>query len=165
IAELFGQLLQTHLHPDNLLLLRHVVVSVSPEGRARSRLAVENRARPPALRRKPTTNVRLSPSSYTYVATWAGFVYVAFVIDTFARRIVGWRVSRTAHASFVLDALEQALHDRRPLHRGGLVHHSDRGSQGGFKRLSQRGLCRLIGETGQAPLRASSNQASFGAAS
>ena len=57
-------------------------------------------------------------SDFTYVATWAGFVYVAFVIDTFARRIVGWRVSRTAHASFVLDALEQALHDRRPLHRG-----------------------------------------------
>jgi len=68
-------------------------------------------------------------SDFTYVATWAGFVYVAFVIDTFTRRIVGWRVSRTAHASFVLDALEQALHDRRPLHRGGLVHHSDRGSQ------------------------------------
>jgi transposase InsO family protein len=76
-------------------------------------------------------------SDFTYVATWAGFVYVAFVIDTYARRIVGWRVSRTAQANFVLDALEQALHDRRPLHRGGLVHHSDRGSQGGFKRLSQ----------------------------
>jgi len=52
-------------------------------------------------------------SDFTYVATWQGFVYVAFVIDTFARRIVGWRVSRTAHAGFVLDALEQALHDRR----------------------------------------------------
>jgi putative transposase len=64
-------------------------------------------------------------SDFTYVATWTGFVYVAFVIDTYARRIVGWRVSRTAHASFVLDALEQALHDRRPIHRGGLVHHSD----------------------------------------
>jgi hypothetical protein len=50
---------------------------------------------------------------------------------------VGWRVSRTAHAGFVLDALEQALHDRRPVHRGGLVHHSDRGSQGGFNRSSQ----------------------------
>src|SRR5438045_154453 len=49
-------------------------------------------------------------SDFTYVATWAGFVYVAFVIDAYARRIVGWRVSRTAHASFVLDALEQALH-------------------------------------------------------
>ena len=68
-------------------------------------------------------------SDFTYVATWQGFVYVAFVIDTFARRIVGWRVSRTAHAGFVLDALEQALHDRRPARRGGLVHHSDRGSQ------------------------------------
>jgi putative transposase len=71
-------------------------------------------------------------SDFTYVATWAGFVSVAFVIDAYARRIVGWRASRTAHASFVLDALEQALHGRRPLHRGGLVHHSDRGSQGGF---------------------------------
>src|SRR6202162_5867204 len=68
-------------------------------------------------------------SDFTYVASWQGFVYVAFVIDAFARRIVGWRASRTAHAGFVLDALEQALHDRRPVHRGGLVHHSDRGSQ------------------------------------
>ena len=66
-------------------------------------------------------------SDFTYVSTWGGFVYLAFVIDTFARRIVGWRVSRTAHAGFVLDALEQALHDRRPIHNGGLVHHSDRG--------------------------------------
>jgi putative transposase len=67
-------------------------------------------------------------SDFTYVATWQGFVYVAFVIDAYARRIVGWRVSRSAHAGFVLDALEQALHDRRPLQGGGLVHHSDRGS-------------------------------------
>ena len=68
-------------------------------------------------------------SDFTYVATWSGFVYVAFVIDAYARRIVGWRVSRTAHASFVLDALEQALHERRPVQGGGLVHHSDRGVQ------------------------------------
>lgn len=68
-------------------------------------------------------------TEFTYVSTWAGFVYVAFVIDTYARRIVGWRASRTAHISFVLDALEQALHDRRQLHRGGLVDHSDRCSQ------------------------------------
>ena len=53
-------------------------------------------------------------SDFTYVATWSGFVYVAFVIDAFARRIVGWRVSRSARAEFVLDALEQALHDRQP---------------------------------------------------
>src|SRR5215218_10493892 len=71
---------------------------------------------------------RLWLSDSTYVATWQGFVYVAFVIDVFARRIVGWRASRTAHADFVLDALEQALHDRRPL-KGGLIHHSDRGGQ------------------------------------
>jgi putative transposase len=68
-------------------------------------------------------------SDFTYVATWQGFVYVAFVIDTFARRIVGWRVSRSAETSFVLDALEQALYNRRPFPRGGLVHHSDRGVQ------------------------------------
>lgn len=72
---------------------------------------------------------RLWVSDFTYVSTWTGFVYVAFVIDAYARRIVGWRVSRTAHTSFVLDALEQALHERRPYHRGGLVHQSDRGSQ------------------------------------
>jgi putative transposase len=78
--------------------------------------------------RAPRPNA-LWVSDFTYVATWKGFVYVAFVIDAYARRIVGWRVSRTAQASFVLDALEQALHERRPLHRGGLVHHSDRGSQ------------------------------------
>jgi transposase InsO family protein len=52
-------------------------------------------------------------SDFTYVATWIGFVYVAFVIDAFARRIVGWRVSRTAHAGFVLDALEQARWSRQ----------------------------------------------------
>jgi transposase InsO family protein len=67
-------------------------------------------------------------SDFTYVATWQGFVYVAFVIDVFARRIVGWRVSRNAQAGFVLDALEQALHDRRPV-QSGLIHHSDRGGQ------------------------------------
>jgi putative transposase len=76
----------------------------------------------------PRPNV-LWVSDFTYVATWAGFVYVAFVIDAYARRIVGWRASRTAHASFVLDALEQALHERRPVSGSGLVHHSDRGVQ------------------------------------
>jgi len=56
------------------------------------------------------------------------FMASCFVIDAYARRIVGWRISRTAHASFVLDALEKALHDRRPVCRGGLVHRCDRGS-------------------------------------
>jgi len=74
----------------------------------------------------PAPNV-LWVSDFTYVATWRGFVYVAFVPGAFARRIAGWRVSRTAHAGFVLDALEQAVHQRQP--GSGLVHHSDRGSQ------------------------------------
>jgi putative transposase len=89
------------------------------------------------LFRAPRPNA-LWVSDFTYVATWAGFVYVAFVIDAFARRIVGWRVSRTAHAGFVLDALEQALHERRPARGGGLVHHSDRGVQLEFNRSSQQ---------------------------
>ena len=67
-------------------------------------------------------------SDFTYVPSWAGMVYVAFVIDVFARRIVGWRASQTASAQFVLDALEQAVHMRRPTEPG-LVHHSDRGVQ------------------------------------
>jgi putative transposase len=91
-------------------------------------------------------------SDFTYVATWAGFVYVAFVIDVFARRIVGWRVSRTAHANFVLDALEQALHDRRPMRRDGLVHHSDRGSQyvaiKYTERLAEAGIEPSVGSVG-----------------
>lgn len=81
---------------------------------------------------------RSASALLTPLATWRGFVYVAFVIDVFARRIVGWRASRTAHASFVLDALEQALHDRRPVHGGGLVHHSDRGVQYVSIRYSER---------------------------
>jgi transposase InsO family protein len=66
-------------------------------------------------------------ADFTFVATWAGFVYVAFVIDVFARRIVGWRVSRSMHTELVLDALEQALHARQA--EQGLIHHSDHGSQ------------------------------------
>lgn len=95
---------------------------------------------------------RLWVSDFTYVSTWSGFVYVAFVIDVYARYIVGWRVSRTAHASFVLDALEQALHDRRPVHRGGLVHHSDRGSQyvsiKYTERLAEAGIEPSVGSVG-----------------
>ena len=91
-------------------------------------------------------------SDFTYVATWSGFVYVAFVIDAYARRIVGWRVSRTAHATFVLDALEQALHERRPLQGGGLVHHSDRGSQylalRYTERLAEAGVEPSVGSVG-----------------
>lgn len=101
--------------------------------------------------RAPRPNV-LWLSDFTYVATWQGFVYVAFVIDAYARRIVGWRVSRTAHAGFVLDALEQALHDRKPVQRGGLVHHSDRGVQyvsiKYTERLAEAGIEPSVGSVG-----------------
>jgi putative transposase len=99
----------------------------------------------------PRTNT-LWVSDFTYVATWAGFVYVAFVIDAFAGRIVGWRVSRTAHAGFMLDALEQALHERRPVRGGGLVHHSDRGVQyvsiKYTERLTEAGIAPSVGSVG-----------------
>ena len=91
-------------------------------------------------------------SDFTYVTTWSGFVYVAFVIDAFARRIVGWRVSRTARAEFVLDALEQALHDRQPLRRSSLIHHSDRGVQyvsiKYTERLAEAGIEPSVGSVG-----------------
>jgi putative transposase len=91
-------------------------------------------------------------SDFTYVATWQGFVYVAFVIDVFARRIVGWRVSRTVQTGFVLDALEQALHDRRPARHGELIHHSDRGVQyvsiRYTERLAEAGIEPSVGSVG-----------------
>jgi transposase InsO family protein len=99
----------------------------------------------------PRPNV-LWVSDFTYVATWVGFVYVAFVIDAYARRIVGWRVSRSAHAGFVLDALEQAIHDRNPVSGGGIVHHSDRGVQyvsiKYTERLAEAGLVPSVGSVG-----------------
>ena len=77
-------------------------------------------------------------SDFTYVATWAGFVYVAFGIDVFARRIVGWRVSSSMRTDFVLDALEQAIYARGSRMPAGRVHHSDRGTQGEFNRSLQQ---------------------------
>jgi putative transposase len=77
-------------------------------------------------------------SDFTYVSTWQGWLYVAFVIDVFARRIVGWRVSSSMHTDFVLDALEQALYARQPEQEDALIHHSDRGSQYVSIRYSER---------------------------
>ena len=86
------------------------------------------------------------------MSTWGGFVYSAFVIDVFARRIVGWRVSRSMQATFVLDALEQALAARRPFAGGGLIHHSDRGSQyvalKYTARLAEAGIEPSVGSVG-----------------
>ncbi len=89
-------------------------------------------------------------ADFTYVATWAGFVYVAFVIDVYARRIVGWRVARSMHTDLVLDALEQALWSRHGTK--GVVHHSDRGSQylsiRYSERLEQDGVEPSVGSVG-----------------
>jgi transposase InsO family protein len=85
-------------------------------------------------------------SDFTYVSTWQGWLYVAFVVDVFARRIVGWRVSTTMTTDFVLDALEQALYDRQPGPEDDLIHHSDRGSQYVSIRYSER-----LAEAGIAP--------------
>jgi len=91
-------------------------------------------------------------SDFTYVSSWAGHVYVAFIIDAFARRIVGWRASRSMRAQFVLDALEQALHERRPARNTGLVHHSDRGAQylsiRYTERLAEAGIEPSVGSVG-----------------
>ena len=91
-------------------------------------------------------------SDFTYVATWRGFVYVAFVIDVFARRIVGWRVSSSLRTDFVLDALEQAIYDRCGDALDGLVHHSDRGTQylsmRYTDRLADAGIAPSVGSRG-----------------
>ncbi|EJI1470171.1 IS3 family transposase [Escherichia coli] len=88
-------------------------------------------------------------ADFTYVSTWRGFVYVAFIIDVFAGYIVGWRVSSSMETPFVLDALEQALWARRP---SGTVHHSDKGSQyvslAYTQRLKEAGLLASTGSTG-----------------
>jgi transposase InsO family protein len=101
-------------------------------GRAFQRTTIvdEDAQRPADLVRRDFTADRpnrLWVADLTYVATWAGFVYVAFVIDAFSRRIVGWRVSSSLRSDLAIDALEQALAARRDL--DGLVHHSDRGVQ------------------------------------
>ena len=93
-------------------------------------------------------------SDFTYVATWAGFVYVAFVIDVFARRIVGWRVSSSLRTDFVLDALEQAIYARGGARPAGLVHHSDQGTQylsmRYTDRLAEAGIAPSVGSRGNA---------------
>jgi putative transposase len=89
-------------------------------------------------------------ADFTYVATWGGFVYVAFVIDVFARRIVGWRVASTMRTELVLDALEQALWSRQDIE--GLIHHNDRGSQylsiRYSERLAEAGVDASVGSRG-----------------
>jgi len=116
-------------------------------------IADEAALRPPDLVERSFVASRpnqLWVADITYVASWAGFVYVAFIVDVFSRRIVGWRVSSSLRSDLALDALEQALH-ARPLHDG-LVHHSDRGGQylsiRYTERLAQAGIERSVGSVG-----------------
>ena len=91
-------------------------------------------------------------SDFTYVSTWVGMIYVAFVIDVFARKIVGWRVSRSMTTEFVLDALNQAICQRCPMEADNLIHHSDRGSQylaiRYAERLVEAGIDPSVGSVG-----------------
>jgi transposase InsO family protein len=118
-------------------------------------VADESALRPKDLVRREfmaTKPNQLWVADFTYVATWLGFVYVAFIIDVFSRAIVGWRASRSMRTDLVLDALEQALH-ARPL-TGDLVHHSDHGSQyvsiRYTERLAEVGIERSVGTVGDA---------------
>jgi putative transposase len=116
-------------------------------------IADDSAARPPDLVDRDFNATRpnqLWVADLTYVATWAGFVYVAFVIDVFSRCIVGWRVSNSLRSDLALDALEQALHARP--HDAKLIHHSDRGVQylsiRYTERLAEAGLERSVGSVG-----------------
>lgn len=117
-------------------------------------VADESAARPPDLVSRQFRASRpnqLWVADLTYVATWRGFVYVAFVVDVFSRRIVGWRASSSLRSDLALDALEQALWDR-PVDGDGLVHHSDRGVQyvsiSYTQRLAEAGIERSVGSKG-----------------
>ena len=101
--------------------------------------------------RAPAPNM-LWVSDFTHVSIWQGVVYVAFIIDTFADKIVGWRVSNSPKTDFLLDTLEKTLHDRRPVHKIGLSNHSDRGGQYLFirytERLADAGIDPSVGSVG-----------------
>ena len=121
------------------------------------RTAVPDKAAPCPLDRgnrqfKADRPHQLWVSDFTYVSTWQGWQYVAFVIDVFARRIVGWRVSSSMRTDFVLDALEQALFDRQSERTDALIHHCDRGTQYVSivytERLAQAGIKPSVGSRG-----------------
>jgi len=138
-------------------LMRRLGLAGAVRGRAFIVTTVGDSAavRPPDLVAREFTAVRpnqLWVADLTYVATWRGFVYVAFIIDVFSRRIVGWRVSTSLRSDLALDALEQALYARPSAGAGPLVHHSDRGVQylsiRYTERLAEAGIERSVGSAG-----------------
>jgi len=135
-------------------LMRQMGLVGAVRGR-KSRTTIPDAAayRPPDLVQRNFTAERPNQvwvADLTYVATWSGFVYVAFITDVFSRKIVGWRVSNSLRSDLALDALEQALHARDDL--GGLVHHSDRGVQyvsiRYTERLADEGIESSVGSVG-----------------
>jgi putative transposase len=110
---------------------------------------------------RPSAPNVLWVADITYLRTWQGWLYLCAVQDAFSRRIVGWSMADHMRSDLVVDALQMAIARRHP--EAGLIHHSDQGSQGGFKWSSQREVCYPIEATGQASLQAFSNRASFGA--
>ena len=123
----------------------------------RTTIPEEAAARPLDLVKRAFTAAgpnRLWVSDLTYVATWRGFVYVAFVIDVFSRRVVGWRVSSSLRSDLALDALEQAICEREEERGDRLVHHSDRGVQylsiRYTERLAEAGIELSVGSKGDA---------------
>ena len=137
-------------------LMRHLGLQGARRGKT-VRTTVADRSAPCPLDRVNRQFTAERPnqlwvSDFTYVSTWQGWLYVAFIVDVFARRIVGWRVSRTMTTDFVLDALEQALYARQPEDSDGLVHHSDRGSQyvsiRYTERLAEMGIEPSVGSKG-----------------
>jgi putative transposase len=123
-------------------LMRELGLAGATRAKATRTTAPTKKAQPlpPDLVRRDFTAAapnRLWVTDLTYVPTWAGFAYTAFVTDAFSRRIVGWQVAASLQVDLALDALEMALWARRDDPLEGLVHHSDRGGQGGFNRSSQ----------------------------
>jgi putative transposase len=138
-------------------LMRRLRLAGAVRGRAWRRTTIPETAapRPPDLVTRQFTAMRpnqLWVADLTYIATWRGFVYVAFVIDVFSRRIVGWRASSSLRSDLALDALEQALYERPIAQSDRLVHHSDRGVQylsiRYTERLAEAGIELSVGSTG-----------------
>ena len=138
-------------------LMRQMGLSGAVRGRAfKTTTRTDETARRPAdlVERRFVVEApnRLWVSDLTYVATWRGFVYVALVVDAYARRIVGWRVATNLRTDLALDALEQAIHDRQPGSGNALVHHSDRGVQylaiRYTERLAEAGIEPSVGSVG-----------------
>ena len=137
------------------LMRRHGLVGVSRSRKVRTTISDPTAPCPKDLVQRlffADRPNRLWVSDFTYVSTWQGFAYVAFVTDVFACRIVGWKVSYSMRTDFVLDALEQALYARSPKEEDQLVHHSDRGVQyvsiRYTGRLSEAGLNPSVGTVG-----------------